>query len=146
MAPQTPRVLVAARTMDGRKFDAPSLLSPQVEPAVKETSITIVQGVGGLVLPFKPLTQVLDVEARVELANEGPPPRTQRLPDEIKCRPGILGSKPVEDVGKVDEIIGLRPALQCFGHAGDGPSNFGHTRWDGGFQPRIHNVMREAPL
>src|SRR5207237_992394 len=118
----------------------------QVERAVKETSVTSVQGDGSSGLPFKTCAERLNIESRVELANESPSAGTQCLPSKVEDQARRFRSQPIQDIGKVDEIEGVRPPLEGFGHAGECPPHFGHTFWFGRTQPWIHHARRELSL
>src|SRR5437588_11731460 len=115
------------RETEGPKAGKSSCFSAQMESAVKETAVTLVQRFGGPALPFKTLTNGLDVEERVELTNEGPTAGTQCLPHENQHGASLLWLQPIEDIGNVDEIERLRLALKCLCHAANCPKYFGHA-------------------
>ena len=90
-----------------------------MESAVKETSVTSVQSNGSSGLPFKPRAQHLNIEARVEVANESPSAGTQCPPTKLEDEPRRFRSQPIQDIGKVPWYFEKRKeSLQFFAERG----------------------------
>src|SRR6478672_7356997 len=111
MAFRTPPMLGRAQERDNLKAGECSS-SSQMKLAVEEAAVTVVQEFAWGSLPHKAFTQALNIQKRIQLADQHPPAGTQCFPCESQNRAGFIGSEPIKNIGKVNELVRLSTTLK----------------------------------